>query len=174
VPVTREKLGETVAGDDQIAPYVLSSADQVAVRFLLLGGYVDGCELSGSVKSRELGGIPAIRLDAVSWPPWDEGRRDDVTVDAKVSELTVRVETAGSCLVAAPQLRILLQPLECAAYDGGSVVDDPEIWLLGPWCQDCDCNRVGMDIETHVRDRLLHGRFLRMRLLPLFVVTYRG
>ena len=64
--VAEEKFREAMPRAEEIGADVLTTAQQIAGRFLLLGRDVDGRQRARAIQDRELAGIAAIRLDAIA------------------------------------------------------------------------------------------------------------
>ena len=98
--VPEENLRQPMTGAEEVPFDVLATAQQIAGRFFLLGRNVNGRERARSIQHRQLAGIAAIRLDAVTRAPRNQRGRDHVARDAAPLQVPLQLESTGSRFVA--------------------------------------------------------------------------
>ena len=87
--VAEQEFGEAVPGTQEIGADVLTTPQQIARGFFLLGRDVNRGEGASTKEDRELARIATIGFDAVAGPAWNQGGRDDVTRHAVGGERAV-------------------------------------------------------------------------------------
>jgi hypothetical protein len=84
------------------APDVFPRASEIADRFVLGLGHVDGRELAGAVEPRERFGVAPIGLDAIPRAAGNLRRADDGAGESLLAQETIDLEAAGAGLVDEP------------------------------------------------------------------------
>lgn len=82
----QEKFRQAMPGSQEIRADILSTAQQIARRFFLIGRDTDGGQGPGAIEDRQAAGIATIRLDAVSGATRDQRRRNYLTRNAFARE----------------------------------------------------------------------------------------
>ena len=77
----QQKLRQAMARPQQVRSNIFTAAEQIACRFLLLGGDVNGGQGLGPIQDCQVRGVAAVRFHAIAWPSRNQRGRDHVTGD---------------------------------------------------------------------------------------------
>src|SRR5712691_808318 len=139
----------------------LAGATEIAQRFVLDGGDVDGVEVTGAQQAGELDGIAAVGLDAVAGLFRDERRGDDQAGDAAAREVAIQNVAAGAGLIGDHEaVGLLLEPANEPVDVGRARADAADVGDVGAAVVRDVGHRDGLlvHIETDKqRGGLLHG-----------------
>jgi hypothetical protein len=96
----------------EISADVFAAAQEIARRFFLLGGNVNGRERAGAIQHRELAGIAAVGFDPITGTAWNQRRRNDVTRHVARGQRALELEAAGTRFVTTLHRSLPTQPLD--------------------------------------------------------------
>jgi hypothetical protein len=94
-------MGEAMPRAEEIGADVFATAQQVAGRFFLLRGNVDGGQRSGAIEERQLNRVAAVGLDAVARPSGNQAGCNDVARIVMRDQRALQLEAARPGLGAA-------------------------------------------------------------------------
>jgi hypothetical protein len=99
--VAQEKFRDAVTGTEQIGADILTTPEQIALGFFLLGRNVDRGEGAGAREHGELTRIASIGFDAIARPPGNQRGRDDLTRDLVRGQRSLQLEATRAGFVTA-------------------------------------------------------------------------
>jgi hypothetical protein len=101
-----------MAGAQEIGADIFATPEQIAGRFFLLGGNVNGGERVGPIEDGELGRIATVSFDAIARAARNKRRRDDITEHALRCQRALQLEATRAGFVAALYRAETAQPLD--------------------------------------------------------------
>src|SRR5687767_12643078 len=101
-PMPQQEFGEAMPRPQQIDADVLATAQQVADRFLLIRGDVNGGQRARPIQDRELTGITPVGLNPVAWSARNQRRSNDLARHPLSGQRPLQLEATRAGLIAAP------------------------------------------------------------------------
>ncbi len=142
------------------APNVLTGTSQIADRFVLGLGDIEGGKLAGAMEPRQRFRVAAIGLDAISGSARDLRGTDDGTGDLLLAKESVDLEAARSGLVDESQITPLApQSPQQLGYRLEIAADGAEVPYLfrGAGFRDRHVDRFLVYVESYEGASLFHG-----------------
>jgi hypothetical protein len=156
-----QELHQSVPGTQPVDHHIFPTAYQIPYRFFFSRRNMNHRQFSRSKQSRQLLGIPSIRLHTVAWPDRGHSRRDHRAWPAHLRDLPMHRISAGTRLITKmgrPFGRYALHQFSNLRR----LVGNTPVLQSCPFAglQDGDRDRILMDIKSYNSLKGMHGVIL--------------